>query len=121
MTAVLDCTPQTVYGELEKHLGRALYQLCMDTPASPAHKTAFKAAPRRAGHDQRAGRRAHEESQPIGGIKVTAANSWFAARLSGIKDSYKIYAESFIGPEHMARNQADTPVLVSTAFNSAVA
>jgi phosphoglucomutase len=38
---------------------------------------------------------------PIGGIKVTAASGWFAARPSGTEDIYKIYAESFKGKAHL--------------------
>ncbi|MEZ0350938.1 phosphoglucomutase (alpha-D-glucose-1,6-bisphosphate-dependent) [Mycobacterium sp. pR1184] len=41
----------------------------------------------------------------LGGLKVTTANAWFAARPSGTEDVYKIYAESFIGPEHLAEVQ----------------
>lgn len=42
---------------------------------------------------------------PLGGLKVTTANAWFAARPSGTEDVYKIYAESFHGPEHLAEVQ----------------
>ena len=42
---------------------------------------------------------------PLGGLKVTSANAWFAARPSGTEDVYKIYAESFNGPEHLAEVQ----------------
>lgn len=42
---------------------------------------------------------------PLGGLKVTTANAWFAARPSGTEDVYKIYAESFIGPEHLGQVQ----------------
>ena len=42
---------------------------------------------------------------PIGGLKVTTVNAWFAARPSGTEDVYKIYAESFRGPEHLAEVQ----------------
>jgi phosphoglucomutase len=42
---------------------------------------------------------------PIGGLKVTTENAWFAARPSGTEDVYKIYAESFKGPEHLAEVQ----------------
>ncbi|MBV9352903.1 MAG: alpha-D-glucose phosphate-specific phosphoglucomutase [Mycobacterium sp.] len=42
---------------------------------------------------------------PLGGLKVTTANAWFAARPSGTEDVYKIYAESFRGPEHLAEVQ----------------
>jgi phosphoglucomutase len=41
----------------------------------------------------------------LGGLKVTTANAWFAARPSGTEDVYKIYAESFHGPEHLAEVQ----------------
>lgn len=41
----------------------------------------------------------------LGGLKVTTANAWFAARPSGTEDVYKIYAESFIGPDHLAEVQ----------------
>ncbi|MDT5065761.1 MAG: phosphoglucomutase [Mycobacterium sp.] len=43
---------------------------------------------------------------PLGGLKVTTENAWFAARPSGTEDVYKIYAESFKGPEHLAEVQA---------------
>ncbi|MBS4727041.1 alpha-D-glucose phosphate-specific phosphoglucomutase [Mycobacterium sp. SM1] len=42
---------------------------------------------------------------PLGGLKVTTANAWFAARPSGTEDVYKIYAESFRGGEHLAEVQ----------------
>ena len=42
---------------------------------------------------------------PLGGLKVTTANAWFAARPSGTEDVYKIYAESFNGPDHLAEVQ----------------
>ena len=42
---------------------------------------------------------------PIGGLKVTTASGWFAARPSGTEDVYKIYAESFQGADHLARIQ----------------
>lgn len=48
----------------------------------------------------------------IGGLKVTTESAWFAARPSGTEDVYKIYAESFRGPEHLAQVQADAKALV---------
>ena len=41
------------------------------------------------------------------GLKVTTENAWFAARPSGTEDVYKLYAESFNGPDHLARIQAE--------------
>ena len=53
---------------------------------------------------------------PIGGLKVTTANSWFAARPSGTEDVYKIYAESFNGLDHLERIQAEAKELVTKAI-----
>ncbi len=52
----------------------------------------------------------------IGGLKVTTASAWFAARPSGTEDVYKIYAESFQGPEHLARVQEEARDVVSAAL-----
>jgi phosphoglucomutase len=53
---------------------------------------------------------------PIGGLKVTTENAWFAARPSGTEDVYKIYAESFRGPEHLSEVQEAAREVVSTAL-----
>lgn len=52
----------------------------------------------------------------IGGLKVTTESAWFAARPSGTEDVYKIYAESFRGPEHLAEVQAEAREVVSAAL-----
>jgi phosphoglucomutase len=52
----------------------------------------------------------------IGGLKVTTASAWFAARPSGTEDVYKIYAESFQGPEHLAQVQEEAREVVSAAL-----
>ena len=52
----------------------------------------------------------------IGGLKVTTQNAWFAARPSGTEDVYKIYAESYLGPEHLARVQEEAREVVSAAL-----
>ena len=54
----------------------------------------------------------------IGGLKVTTESAWFAARPSGTEDVYKIYAESFIGPDHLAQVQAEAKDVVSAALGS---
>jgi phosphoglucomutase len=53
---------------------------------------------------------------PLGGLKVTTENAWFAARPSGTEDVYKIYAESFKGPEHLAEVQQSAKELVNTVI-----
>jgi phosphoglucomutase len=52
----------------------------------------------------------------IGGVKVTTARSWFAARPSGTEDVYKIYAESFDGPDRLAEVQAEAKRIVDSAL-----
>ena len=52
----------------------------------------------------------------IGGLKVTTASAWFAARPSGTEDVYKIYAESFRGPDHLAQVQSEARDVVSAAL-----
>jgi len=54
----------------------------------------------------------------IGGLKVTTESAWFAARPSGTEDVYKIYAESFRGPEHLAQVQAEAREVVGAALGS---
>ena len=52
----------------------------------------------------------------IGGLKVTTESAWFAARPSGTEDVYKIYAESFRGPDHLAEVQAEAREVVTAAL-----
>ena len=52
----------------------------------------------------------------IGGLKVTTESAWFAARPSGTEDVYKIYAESFRGPDHLAQVQTEAREVVSAAL-----
>ncbi|MFI7455121.1 phosphoglucomutase (alpha-D-glucose-1,6-bisphosphate-dependent) [Nonomuraea sp. NPDC049714] len=53
----------------------------------------------------------------LGGVKVSTASAWFAARPSGTEDVYKIYAESFQGPDHLAKVQQEARTLVSSALS----
>ena len=54
----------------------------------------------------------------IGGLKVTTESAWFAARPSGTEDVYKIYAESFQGPDHLAQVQDEAREVVTAALNA---
>ena len=56
---------------------------------------------------------------PIGGLKVMAEHGWFAARPSGTENVYKIYAESFIGEEHLGRLIEEAQAMVSAALERA--
>jgi phosphoglucomutase len=55
----------------------------------------------------------------IGGIKVVTANGWFAARPSGTEDIYKIYAESFLGPDHLQALLTEAQALVTATLSAA--
>jgi phosphoglucomutase len=56
---------------------------------------------------------------PLGGLKVVTESGWFAARPSGTEDVYKVYAESFQGPEHLAQIQSEAQRVVSAALGDA--
>jgi phosphoglucomutase len=54
--------------------------------------------------------------EAIGGLKVTTKNAWFAARPSGTEDVYKIYAESFLGADHLKAVQDEARKVVAGAL-----
>jgi phosphoglucomutase len=62
--------------------------------------------------------RASGNDAAIGGVKVCTRNGWFAARPSGTEDIYKIYAESFRDPEHLARILSDAQAIVDASLSS---
>jgi len=63
--------------------------------------------------------RAPGNDASFGGLKVTTENAWFAARPSGTEDVYKVYAESFRGPEHLAEVQQAARELVGEVLSGA--
>jgi phosphoglucomutase len=65
--------------------------------------------------------RAPGNDAPIGGLKVTTQNGWFAARPSGTEDIYKIYAESFRGEDHLARILAEAQAMVDATLGGRAA
>jgi phosphoglucomutase len=126
ITAMTGSTPHQLYREMTEEFGDPVYER-LDAPASPAQKKAFaQLTPDMVAADTLAGEpitarltRAPANDAPIGGLKVAAENGWFAARPSGTEDIYKIYAESFKGPEHLARIQEEAKAMVSAAFKAA--
>jgi phosphoglucomutase len=62
--------------------------------------------------------RAPGNDAAIGGLKVTSDSGWFAARPSGTENVYKIYAESFRGPDHLARLVEEAQALVTAALGA---
>jgi len=55
---------------------------------------------------------------PLGGVRVSAANGWFAARPSGTESIYKIYAESFKGTDHLNQILAEAQTIVTDALGA---
>jgi phosphoglucomutase len=123
ITAVTDRTPSEHYAKLTARFGRPAYAR-IDAPATREEKALLaKLSPAQVTARSLAGEEvtavlteAPGNGASIGGIKVTTANAWFAARPSGTEDVYKIYAESFLGPDHLARVQEEAKSVVLTAL-----
>jgi phosphoglucomutase len=115
--------PGELYAALTHEFGQPAYQRT-DVPASAAEKAAFRRlTPAALAANELAGERVERvlteapgNGAPIGGIQVIAPNGWFAVRPSGTEDVYKVYAESFRGPEHLRRIQDDARRLVTGAL-----
>lgn len=117
--AVTGKTPSQRYAELTERFGDPAYER-IDAPATREQKARLKQL---SAEDVTAEELAGEpitatltvapgNGQPVGGLKVTTESAWFAARPSGTEDVYKIYAESFRGPQHLRQVQAEAKRLV---------
>ena len=113
MTARTGANPQQRYDRLIADLGTPFYART-DAPATAAQKAAFKrldpaAMPATLAGDPVADvtTTARGNGASLGGVKVSTARGWFAARPSGTEDVVKVYAESFVGPDHLAAIQAE--------------
>jgi phosphoglucomutase len=110
--AVTGSTPSARYRSITERLGDPAYAR-VDAPASRQQKAALaRLAPDQFAAAELAGEpvlarltTAPGNGEPLGGIKVVTESGWFAARPSGTEDVYKLYAESFRGPGHLARIQ----------------
>jgi phosphoglucomutase len=118
-------SPSQHYDELTARYGDPAYAR-VDAPATREQKAKLGAlSPSDVTADSLAGEpitarltTAPGNGAAIGGLKVTTQSAWFAARPSGTEDVYKIYAESFRGPEHLAQVQAEAREVVSAALGS---
>ncbi|MEU3986675.1 phosphoglucomutase (alpha-D-glucose-1,6-bisphosphate-dependent) [Streptomyces sp. NPDC026672] len=123
ITAVTGSTPSAHYAALTDRFGTPAYAR-VDAPASREEKALLaRLSPAQVTAETLAGEQvtrvlteAPGNGAAIGGIKVSTANAWFAARPSGTEDVYKIYAESFLGEDHLARVQEEARGVVLTAL-----
>ncbi|RBY96873.1 phosphoglucomutase, alpha-D-glucose phosphate-specific [Blastococcus sp. TF02-8] len=121
--AVAGRSPSQLHAELTARHGESAYAR-IDAPANREQKAALgKLSPEAVTATELAGEpivakltRAPGNDAAIGGLKVVTENAWFAARPSGTEDVYKIYAESFGGPEHLARVQEEARAVVGEAL-----
>jgi phosphoglucomutase len=115
-------TPSQRYRALTEEFGSSAYER-RDAPASAAQKAALAALNTESIlQTELAGEpivvirtAAPGNGAPIGGIKVETQHAWFAARPSGTEDVYKIYAESFLGVEHLSQVQREAQAIVDAA------
>jgi len=121
--AVTGRSPSQRYAELADKYGAPTYAR-IDAPANREQKARLaKLSPEQVTATELAGEAitaklttAPGNGAPLGGLKVTTENAWFAARPSGTEDVYKIYAESFKGPEHLAQVQDAAREVVNTVI-----
>jgi phosphoglucomutase len=121
--AVTGSTPSERYRDLAARLGESVYER-VDAPATREQKAALaRLSPEQFSADTLAGEKvlarltsAPGNGEPLGGIKVVTESGWFAARPSGTEDVYKLYAESFRGPGHLARIQDEAREVLATVL-----
>ncbi|MFD7713629.1 phosphoglucomutase (alpha-D-glucose-1,6-bisphosphate-dependent) [Streptomyces sp. NPDC059785] len=123
ITAVTGRTPSQHYARLTERFGDPAYAR-VDAPASREEKALLaKLSPSQVTADTLAGEsvtsvltEAPGNGAALGGIKVATDNAWFAARPSGTEDVYKIYGESFLGPDHLRQVQEEARSVVLAAL-----
>ena len=125
MTAHAGRDPAQIYASLAREFGEPVFNR-VDAPATPAQKKLLsKLSAQQVRSTELAGEKIEQilttapaNGAALGGVKVSAASGWFAARPSGTENIYKIYAESFRGAEHLNRILAEAQIIVSDALGA---
>jgi phosphoglucomutase len=125
MTARAGRDPGEIYRALTAEFGAPVYER-IDAPASPEQKAALaKLSPAQVPAKELAGdpiiamlTNAPGNGASLGGLKVVTARGWFAARPSGTENVYKLYAESFVGEEHLRRIQTEAQDVLKRVLSS---
>lgn len=126
MMAVTGRSPSELYDDLTREFGNFASER-VDARATPEQKAILQQlSPRQMGVSEVAGdaitdllSNAPGNGAPIGGLKVITRNGWFAVRPSGTEDVYKLYAESFVGHDHLHRLQEEAQAIIQQAFRAA--
>jgi phosphoglucomutase len=126
ITARMGRDPGEIYRELTREFGEPAYDR-VEAPANPEQKALLETlSAEQVRFKDLAGEPIHTivtsapgDGIPIGGLKVVAESGWFAARPSGTENIYKIYAESFRGPDHLRRILQEAQTIVSDALAAA--
>ncbi|WP_117233390.1 phosphoglucomutase (alpha-D-glucose-1,6-bisphosphate-dependent) [Vibrio maerlii] len=126
ITAVTGKNPQEYYEELAAKHGESQYNRIQAVANAEQKAVLSKLSPEMVkattlAGDEITARLTHAPGNgaAIGGLKVTTANGWFAARPSGTEDIYKIYCESFKGEEHLKAIEAEAQEIVNQVFSEA--
>jgi phosphoglucomutase len=125
MTARTGRDPGELYADLTRELGEPVYER-IDAAATAEQRARLgRITPAELAITELAGdpvtaalTTAPGDQRPIGGIKVMTAHGWFAARPSGTEAVYKLYAESFKGPEHLRAIQAQAQAAIRALFDT---
>jgi phosphoglucomutase len=125
MMATTGRDPGQLYRELTDQLGEPFYAR-IDAPATPEQKSLLsKLSPEQVKATELAGDKilakltaAPGNGAAVGGLKVVTEQGWFAARPSGTEDVYKLYAESFRAPDHLAHIQREAQALIDRALRA---
>jgi phosphoglucomutase len=125
ITARLGRDPGEIYKELTGEFGAPVYDRVEAAATREQKEILGRLSPRQVRSRELAGEQIEQtlttapgNGAPIGGLKVSTKSGWFAARPSGTEEIYKIYAESFQGPDHLRRILEEAQTIVSDALTA---